>query len=569
VTTHPSSSSLSSSRSSSSSSWPSSWPSSRSSHRFSVAALILLCLLAAIPGRAGRALAYDPATTHAGLTQRAAVASTLHAALAKRLNRPLGLFEPIVLRSELLPAEQGRLLASRLKALDPAGGYRPGDDGVATALAWTVAGSVIAWTPAERGQNSFFDPSRAAGLRAGGGLGEVGQSVRLLLDGGGSLRGWATGTNFNLTGAPSTEWVQSGENDLGLPAFHDQLELAVTGADRNARSTALARALLALGGVLAVLEDAGEPAHVRNDYRGAFLGTGGSGSGGPFNRGSAFERYVADGYGIGGVPAPGKPVSRANAISFVTASDGQGLADRTQRRFFSDGTVPEDGVVDRGTTPQEIVRAARESLVYGLPGIPRLELRDIGRKHYLYALIEEPQGRMVVTADAPSRARGAKSAAKPAAKPAAKATATETPAARPAVRRLLAYERVPGRVRFFLDRGVYQDTARAVLPEIGAYAAGLIDHLLRGEAQLAIDGATAHVTVAGARGAIRGGKLRVFAEDAAGARREIGSWPGPAVAGGQAIDVAIPAGTRVLAAVLRADDAAGALIAVAEQTVRP
>ena len=41
--------------------------------------------------------AYDPATTHAGLTERAALASELHRVLARRLARPLGLFEPIAL----------------------------------------------------------------------------------------------------------------------------------------------------------------------------------------------------------------------------------------------------------------------------------------------------------------------------------------------------------------------------------------------------------------------------------------------------------------------------------------
>ena len=54
------------------------------------------------------------------------------------------------------------------------------------------------------------------------------------------------------------------------------LEAAVAGETPQVRATALARALLALGGVLTVLEDAGEPAHVRNDYRRAFLATAGA-----------------------------------------------------------------------------------------------------------------------------------------------------------------------------------------------------------------------------------------------------------------------------------------------------
>jgi hypothetical protein len=525
-----------------------------------LASLVTTLAVAALLPRPG--WAYDPATTHAGLTQRAALASELHVALARRFGRPLGLFEPIRFAPDLLPGNEGRLLAARLAMLDPAGGYRPGDDGVATSVAWLVAGSVIAWTPAERGQNSFLDPSRGAGLNQGGGLVDVGHSMRALIDGG-TLRAWATGTDFKLDGAPSTAWLQSAHNDVGLPVFYDQMEQAVAGQDRAARNTALARTLLALGGVLAVLEDAGEPAHVRNDFRGAFLRAHDSGASGPFNRGSPFERFVADTYGVGGVPAASLPVDRPTVMAYFTAADAQGLADRTQRFFFSDGTLPEDGVVDRGTTSQEIVRAARRSLVFGLPTVPRLELREIGRKQYVYAVGGEPQGRLVLTSG-PASATSAPGAA--ASGPSG--TARTAPRTAAPLRRLFAYERVPGRVRFFLDRGVYQDMARALLPEVGAFAAGLIDHLLRGEVKIQLDGASARITVAGARGALGAGKLRVFAEDALGLRRELGSWPASALADGQAISVEVPAGTRLVAAVLRGQDDAGVLVAAGEQAAR-
>src|SRR5258706_5225607 len=86
------------------------------------------------------------------------------------LARPLGLFEPLRLRDADLPAAEARSLRARLGTLDPADGYRPGEDGVASALGWVVAGSVIAQTPAERGKNLFYDPARGAGL---GGAGEA------------------------------------------------------------------------------------------------------------------------------------------------------------------------------------------------------------------------------------------------------------------------------------------------------------------------------------------------------------------------------------------------------------
>ena len=69
--------------------------------------------------------AYDPATTHAGLTERAVLASELHRTLSRRLSKPLGLFEPVVLRRGDLAGGEARSLPGRLDALDPAGGYRP------------------------------------------------------------------------------------------------------------------------------------------------------------------------------------------------------------------------------------------------------------------------------------------------------------------------------------------------------------------------------------------------------------------------------------------------------------
>jgi hypothetical protein len=510
-----------------------------------------------------RALAYDPATTHAGLTQRAAVASTLHAALARRLGRPLGIFETVPLRGNKLSVDEWRFLDARLAMLDPSGGYRPEQSGSpdgrqATALAWLVAGSVVAWTPSERGQNSFVDPSHGGegkGLDDGGGLAQLSLSLRDFLDGG-DLRGWATGTSLSLTGEASTKWLQSSKNDVSLPNFYDQLELAVAAPDRDGRSTALARALLSLGGVLAVVQDAGEPARVRNDFRDAFLSTGGTG---PFNRSSAFERFVSSHYGIAGVPVAGKPVERPNVLAYLTASDGQGLADRTQRRFFSAGTLPDDGVVDRDTTPRDIVRDARAALTYGMPSVPRLELGEMGRTRYVYAMVsEESQGRLVLTANPPRPPTGAARAP----------GASLMPVSTPPTRRLLAYQRVPGRVRFFLDWRIYEDSARVLLPEIGAYTAGMIDHLLRGDISIKLEDGKAAITVAGARGAIRASRLHVLAETKNGERHEIGVYPGGTLATTPVV-VAVPPGTTVIAAVLRGEDDAGVLVAVGQQAVLP
>ena len=473
----------------------------------------------AVVAQASIARAYDPATTHAALTERAALASGLHRVLSRALSRPLGLFEPIGLSLDEMPTKEAQTLEARLAALDPSAGGSPGADGVAPVLSWIIAGSVIATTPAERGQDFFYDPSRGSGLSQAGGLASLGNTLGLLLDAT-SLRALFAGTSFNMTGRPSTEWLRAPENDVGLDAFHAGLEAGIAADRPQRRATGLARAMLALGGVLTVLEDAGEPAHVRNDYRRAYLDTRGPS---PFDRGSAFEQFVAETYGRMGVPASVTPVRRPTVSSFITAADGEGLADRTQRRFFSEGSLPEDPVVDRGTTAAEVMVDARGSLPYAYPRLPRLELKVMGHKRYAFTAGQGKDRR-----------------------------------------RLLAYERVPGRVRFFLDEAVYADTARVLLPEIAGYAAGLIDHLFRAEIKIETVPGAAEISIAGAQGSVRKGEIRVFAEDASGLRRSVGSLS-PGASPGR---IAVPVGTKRVAAVIRGEDDAGEFVAVGEAAVK-
>jgi hypothetical protein len=467
------------------------------------------------------AQAWDPATTQAGLTERALLASSFHRLLAERLGRPLGALEPLALHSQLLPGDLRQTLWNRLAMLDPSGGYRPDADGVNTALGWVTAGAVLAETPPERGRNHFFEPGTGHGLDDAGGLAGTMHALRLSVDAGGSIRDLATGAAFDMTGMPSLRWLTSPQNDLGLPVYQDQLALAVGAREPVEREAALTRALLALGGALAVLEDAGEPAHVRNDFRGAFLERQGASS---WDRGSRFERFVIDHYGRSGVPAPAKPlVVRPNLESFFTGKDGQGLADRTQRRFFSDGTLPDEIPVDATTTPKDVVEAARASLRFALPTITRLELRGPAQRRYLMQ-----EGR-----------------------------------------RIVGYVREPEGVRFFLDNAIFADSAAALLPEVASFAAGFIDHLLRGSAAFAFDGGKVTVKLEGIRGDKADGTFTLYAEDDSGRRSPVGgAGAARTVANGQEIVVAVPPGTRRAAICFRGQDAGGPLLIVGEAAAK-
>ena len=192
----------------------------------------------------------------------------LHRVLARALSRPLGLFEPMALSLDDLPTAQAQSLEARLAALDPSAGGSagPGRRRAGAGLGHCGLGHRRR-RPRSAASTSSTTRARGAGLSQSGGLASLGNTLGLLLDASSGFRALFTGTPFNMTGRPSTEWLRAPENDVGLDAFHAGLEAAIAGDRPQRRATALARALLALGGVLTILEDAGEPAHVRNDFR--------------------------------------------------------------------------------------------------------------------------------------------------------------------------------------------------------------------------------------------------------------------------------------------------------------
>jgi len=470
-------------------------------HRAAFGALVL-----ALAG-SSPALAWDPATTHAGLTERALAASKFHAILAHQLGRPLGSLEPLRLDAATLDVDTSRSLRDRLEALDPAGGYRPTGEGMATAGAWAKAGAVLAKTPPELGRHHFFEPNKRQGLEDGPGLSGTVHSVRLVVDDGATVRDAATGLAPALDGMSALDWLWAPQNDLGLPRFFDGLERSVAAARPEERETALVRSLLALGGVVSVLEDAGQPAFVRNDFRGELLA---------HDSGSELERFVADRFGGVALPAAASPVPRPDLESFFVADDGKGLAQLTQQRFFSPGTLPQDFVLAPSDTPSDAADIANRSLVFSEPKVAGLDVRPSQRTRY-------------VLRDG---------------------------------LRVLAYQRTGRRVHFFLDRAVYADSARRWLPEVEAYAAGLVDHLLRTSIKLAFVGAEATATLDGLRGSLAAGTtLHIFAEDSAGVRKEIAT---KLLRAGQPETIGIPAGTRKLAAFARGKDDAGVFVAAGE-----
>jgi hypothetical protein len=464
-----------------------------------------LTLLALVLGTTGPALAWDPATTHAGLTERALSASKFHATLAQQLGRPLGGFEPLRLSASVLDADVARTLKARLGQLDPAGGFQLGE-GSASAIAWVEAGAVLAKTPPERGRHHFLEPGKRQGLDDGPGLSGELHATRLTLDDGATVRDAATGMAFALEGMSALDWLWSPRNDLGLAAFLDHWERAASAAQAIDRETALVRGLLALGGSLAILEDMGQPAFVRNDFRGEFLSE---------STGSALERFVADRYGAVALPPASVPVARPDIESYFVAADGKGLAQRTQERFFSAGTLPADAPYAPEQAAAELVRWVNQSLPFPAPAVAGLDVRQAGITRYV-------------------QSDGV---------------------------RVLAYRRDGERIHFFLDRAVHGDCARRWLPEIEGYAAGLINHLLRVQLELSVAEQKVSIVASGLSGHAEAGmKLHVLAEDADGGRKQFAEAPFSTDSMGP---FAVPAGTRKVVSYVRGRD----FVAVSEMVI--
>ncbi|MGZ3425773.1 MAG: hypothetical protein ACXVCV_03945, partial [Polyangia bacterium] len=196
------------------------------------------------------------AATHVGLTERAALASSLHAKLVGRFARALGLYEPLALDGNERDPSRRELLR-RVGQLDPEGGLSP-DRGRLSALGWLVAGSAIEGVPAERTRNHFFDPTRQSGLDEVGGE-ALRTRIGAAATGVGTVRGVFTGATFDGSGMASIDWLRSGDNEWGLPRFFDELERSAAGATSVERDGALARALVAAGAIAHVVEDAGDP----------------------------------------------------------------------------------------------------------------------------------------------------------------------------------------------------------------------------------------------------------------------------------------------------------------------
>ena len=299
---------------------------------------------------AAPAHAWEP-ETNAGLTERAARASKLHAILAQAHGRALGLYDALA----VAPADAPKL-ALKLGKLDPTQGGVPDGRGRQAAISWLITGALLEELPGDRSVNHFLDPVHKTGLTrrtVGTVRGLKARAVALL-----------AGAGLPAHGRRADEWLVAPDNDLGLARFWTELEAATLAGPSAQRERHLAYALVCAGAIVSVLEDLASPSRVRDDLLAHLMPLGG----GPDDLGSRTERLAALAYGRLGVPAPQVAPDRATWRDFFTAADGQGLADVVHARAFSQGTLPPE-------IPLAAPLAAKRAALAGV--VPTLGVKDL------------------------------------------------------------------------------------------------------------------------------------------------------------------------------------------------
>lgn len=414
------------------------------------------------------AFGFEAEPTHAALTESAALASPLDEAL-RRWGRTHGLFDDVRLTFDDLDRVQAARLRERLQAIDPGGGYAPSPEGTMQAAGWVIAGSVIEDVPADRGRHHFLDPTRShdAGLNDARAGSSFLMSLLGAVDTGGTLAGIFTGTNFDLTGEPADAWVETATNDLSYLAYLRHLAQSASAKTPRQRDASLARAFLALGGVLHVVQDMASPSRVRNDFREAHMARLGTSV---VDRGAAFERFVALAYGASAPePGPAGP-PRTRLRDFLHSRDGLGLADFTARNFFSPGTLPRSFAVTRGLPAAELLRRAQQGLARPEPSLRAME----GPTGYVRGIVPH----------------------------------------------LVHHRRnVSGLVRFDLDHACYADYARALVAEAVRSTRDVIAFALRGRIEVKRNAAEWVFTNRGV--ALSHGQLDLLWQDANGQRQSL------------------------------------------------
>ncbi len=479
--------------------------------RVTISQMALGCLLIGLMVPA-TAHAWEAATTHPGITERAALSSQLHQQLRQQFGLERGVYAPLT-----VPPADAESLFRILAAYNPVHGYVPDARGRLAAIGWLAAGAAVANIPAPHAAHHFFDPMTGSGLR---GESVSGVPARLRH----ALYRRTAGVALPSTGIAAPDWALSEDNPMGLPGFIAQYQKAVRARTPGERERHLAGALLAAGSVLHVLQDMGSPSHVRGDYSAHFerLGPG------EYDWGVRFERVAALGYGRLGIPKPARAVTFPSLRAFFTNSDGTGLADLTAAQWFSANTLPAPLRIHTGMSRSDMATALEAALRRPEPA-PQARRLDLDSAERTSARLDSDAGTCL-----------------------ANYRITEA-----------------GSLRWYMDDDCIAEQVAAILPEVSAYSVGALEWLFRGSiVPRANDNDKGAIALTCGDTALGPGRVELFWDDELGVRNAIGAGAevSGAEAGGIIASLAsadVPEGARAIAVLYQGTDGNGEPISAA------
>lgn len=330
----------------------------------------------------GPAHAWDPSTTHLGITDRAVLESAVHLRWMAASELQRGLFTPLRVDPARLRPSERRFLGAALAQAPSGDGVQPlggpgacpgpkappatqlfcveGDVWEMPAVQWLQLGVIAELVPSARAVHHFVDRDDPASPR----FSDPQQRplvlrARQFRHNGAPLAGYITGTSFSGTGASATAWLADKDDPLAPPRTFAHLELASTHPDPRARDHHLAMALIGLGALLHVLQDMSVPAHARGDVT-AFFSALSSTAG---DRGLPFSEIARLSFGRHALPGrrPAEAVQASRGVALAAGLAGhflggptyEGLAVFTGRRFLSEHSVPEPQFIEPELTAEK------------------------------------------------------------------------------------------------------------------------------------------------------------------------------------------------------------------------
>ena len=285
--------------------------------------LACAALLAVLAGPTRTARAWDPATTHLGLTDRAALRAAIHGRWMEASGGTLGLFSPLRVDPARLAPAVRRLLLRAVEAAPEDAGARPrggpgacpappappgtrdrcveGDLWEASALGWLRLGVVAEAVPTERLLGHFFDPADWAARRwQDPHVPAAVARARHTRANGATIASFVTRSTAGRGGPTALAHLSDPKNPLGTAALARHLAALARAETPEDREHHLALALLCAGAIAHVVQDATVPAHARADLAAFFAPL----SQVPGDRGLALAAYTALLYGRTDLPDP-------------------------------------------------------------------------------------------------------------------------------------------------------------------------------------------------------------------------------------------------------------------------